>query len=322
MRRSDFVAARRRSSAQKSTVRTDRPCLSSTASGTNLPIRNVRFHGKFWRVSGRATEIAKATFMTPTATWAGLKCRSAAALCRSEVCYPFCRKHGRHRAVKRRDVHHADRRRRGAWPLAARAQQAERDAADRRIDRLFRERPGSTGPRRGVPRGAPEARVDGGSQHPDRRALGDVRRGVDATIRAGTRRAAARTHSLVKQTHHRGAAASNAHHPHHFRHRCRSGRQRLRRELSAAGRQRHRFHRYSADDRGQVAGAAQGDRAARRPGRLPVQPGNGATFRILSEPLQSRRCVVRSGGDRRTCSRQVRARTPSLPHRHARRMAA
>ena len=63
-----------------------------------------------------------------------------------------------------------------------------------------------------------------------------------------------------------------------------------------------------ADDRGQVAGAAEGDRAARRPGRLPVQPGNGATFRILSEPLQSRRCVVRSGGDRRTCSRQVRAR--------------
>ena len=77
-----------------------------------------------------------------------------------------------------------------------------------------------------------------------------------------------------------------------------------------------------ADDRGQVAGAAQGDCAARRPGRLPVQPGNGATFRILSEPLQSRRCVVRSGSDRRPCSRQVRARTPSLPHRHARRMAA
>jgi hypothetical protein len=34
-------------------------------SGTNLPIRNVRFHGESWRVSGRATEIAKATFMTP-----------------------------------------------------------------------------------------------------------------------------------------------------------------------------------------------------------------------------------------------------------------
>jgi len=34
------------------------------AYGTNLPILNVRFHGESWRVSGRATEIAKATFMT------------------------------------------------------------------------------------------------------------------------------------------------------------------------------------------------------------------------------------------------------------------
>ena len=32
--------------------------------GTNLPIRNVRFHGETWRISGRATAIAKATFMT------------------------------------------------------------------------------------------------------------------------------------------------------------------------------------------------------------------------------------------------------------------
>ena len=32
--------------------------------GTNLPIRNVRFHGESRRISGRATAIAKATFMT------------------------------------------------------------------------------------------------------------------------------------------------------------------------------------------------------------------------------------------------------------------
>jgi len=37
--------------------------LLATGYGTNLPIRNVRFHGESWRVSGRATEIAKATFM-------------------------------------------------------------------------------------------------------------------------------------------------------------------------------------------------------------------------------------------------------------------
>ena len=29
--------------------------------------------------------------------------RMDAAVCRAEVCYPFGRKHGRHRAVKRRD---------------------------------------------------------------------------------------------------------------------------------------------------------------------------------------------------------------------------
>ena len=148
------------------------------------------------------------------------------------------------------------------------------------------------------------------------------RRGVDAAIREGTRRAAARPHSFVKHTHHCGVAATNAHHPHHFREHCRSGRQRLRRELSAAGRQRHRFHHYGADDGRQVAGAAQGDCAARQPGRLLVQPGNGDICRILPEPLQSRRCVLRRGGDRSTCSRQVRARIRRLPHRHASRMAA
>ncbi len=58
----------------------------------------------------------------------------------------------------------------------------------------------------------------------------------------------------------------------------------------------------------QVVGAAQGDCAARQPGRLPLQHGNGAICRSLPEPLQSRCCVFRSGGDHRTCSRHVRAR--------------
>ena len=43
-------------------------------------------------------------------------------------------------------------------------------------------------------------------------------------------------------------------------------------------------------------------------GRVLVQPGNGAVCRILPEPLQSRRRVLRSGGNRSTCSRHVRTR--------------
>ena len=52
--------------------------------------------------------------------------------------------------------------------------------------------------------------------------------------------------------------------------------------FAAAGRQRHRFHHYGADDGRQVAGAAQGDCAARRPGRVAVQPGNGDICRIFT----------------------------------------
>jgi putative ABC transport system substrate-binding protein len=89
--------------------------------------------------------------------------------------------------------------------------------------------------------------------------------------------------------------------------RFRSSRQRFRCELSATGRQRHRFHQYRADDGRQVAGAAQGDCAERCPGRVAVQPGNRALCGILPRPPQSRRRLLRSGGDRRTCSRQVRA---------------
>src|SRR6266446_7871885 len=53
---------------------------------------DVRFRGK----NGRAADITGTTEFDPHRSYAGSKSRSAAVSCRTEVCYPFRRKHGRH----------------------------------------------------------------------------------------------------------------------------------------------------------------------------------------------------------------------------------
>ena len=72
---------------------------------------------------------------------------------------------------------------------------------------------------------------------------------------------------FVEQHAHDGrAAATNARHPYRFRDSRRSHRQRLRSKLPAAGRQCHRFHHCRGLAGREVAGAAQGDCAARQIG--------------------------------------------------------
>ena len=208
-----------------------------------------------------------------------------------------------------------------AWPLTARAQQ------DQRVRRI--------GVLMGDAENDPEARAVVAAFREELQKLGWTEGrniGIDtrwaaADIEAMKRFAkelvalAARTHSFANTP--ATAACWNKHIPsRRVRSGYRSGRQRFRREHSAPGRQCHRFYHDGADDGRQVAGDAQGDCAARPTGRIIVQSGNGAIFRILSEPLQSCRCVLRQWRRSPPLLATCPSSNPLLPHRRASRTAA
>ena len=190
-------------------------------------------------------------------------------------------------------VHHAARRRGGAWPLAARAQQPERmrrigmllpAAAD---DPEFQARFG------GVPAGAgsnwagPSAATCGSTSagpRPMPPTFADTRRNWSRSRRTSSWPHGAATVAAV--------AAGDPHGADRVRDRRRSGRRRLRRQPGAAGRQRHRLHQFRIRHGREMAGTAQADRAERdasggpsgsRPS--PSAPASSASIQAVAPSL-------------------------------------
>ena len=138
-------------------------------------------------------------------------------------------------------VHHAARRRGGAWPLAARAQQRERM---RRIGMLLAaaaDDAAISGPRRGVPAGAGAVGLDHRPQRADRYPLGRPMPPRFADTRPNWSRSR-RTSSWPLALDRGAVAAGDPHRADRVPDRRRSGRRRLCRQPGAAGRQRHRLH--------------------------------------------------------------------------------
>ena len=132
-----------------------------------------------------------------------------------------------------------------AWPLAARAQQPRADAAHRRAHARSRGRCGISGPRRGVPAGAAAIGLDRSAATCASTLAG--RAAMPRTF-AGTRRNWSRSRRTSFWPHGslsaEAVAAGDPHRADRVRGRRRSGRRWLRRQPGAAGRQRHRLHRF------------------------------------------------------------------------------
>ena len=201
----------------------------------------------------------------------------------------------------------------GAWPLAARAQQAERDAAHRRAPARSRGRCGISGPRRGVPAGAGAIGLDHRPQRADRHPLGHGQCRRNSQTRGGIGRARAGRHPGPWRPDRGAVAAGDPHRADRVPDRRRSGRRRLRRQPGAAGRQRHRFHAVRIQLEREMAGAAQADRAGRDASGGP----SGSRHTLRHRPVRrhpGRGAVARGGGQpgQRARRRRDRARRRGL----------
>jgi hypothetical protein len=148
-----------------------------------------------------------------------------------------------------------------AWPLAARAQQADRMRRVGVLDEPAADDPEGTGSPRGLPAGAAGIGLDRRPQRADRLPLGCGRCRPLSHIRGGIGRARAGRHPGLCQRERGSVATNNPYRADRVRECHRPGRCRLRRELGAPGRQRHRVYAVRIQPKRKMARTVQRDRA-------------------------------------------------------------
>ena len=166
--------------------------------------------------------------------------------------------------MKRARVHHAARRRGGGVAArgaraAGRARAAHRRAPARSRGRCGISRPASGRSCRGWSNWAgPSAATCGSTPAGPRANAAEIRRHAAELVALAPDVILAHGVPTVA-----AVAAGDPHRADRVPDRRRSGRRRLRRQPGAAGRQRHRFHRFRIRHEREMAGAAQADRARR-----------------------------------------------------------